>query len=109
MKQLNTPRDVDAAIAGETAILYKHSTSCPISAAAYREVQGFLERNPDAPLFLVDVNAAVEASTHLERTTGIQHHSPQLILFRNGAPAWDASHFEITADALEAELRSSAA
>lgn len=109
MKQLSTPQEVDRAVSGESAILYKHSTTCPISAAAHRQMERFLERRPDAPFYLVDVNDAAEASEHVEARTGIGHASPQLIVFRAGEPVWNASHFDITAEALEEQLGGAAA
>lgn len=104
MKQLTTSREVDSAVEGETAILYKHSTRCPISAAAQKEMEQFLDRHPDAPFYMVDVNSSTEASDHVVESTGIAHQSPQLIVFRNGTPSWHTAHFDITAEALEQQL-----
>ena len=104
MEQLTSIEDVDRAVSGGTAILYKHSTRCPISAAAHEEMQHFLERHPDAPFYVVDVNASPEASRHVETKSGVRHQSPQLILFRDGAVSWTVSHFDITADAVEEEF-----
>jgi bacillithiol system protein YtxJ len=108
MKQLSTSQEVDSAISGETAILYKHSTRCPISAAAHKEMEQFLERNPDAPFFMVDVNDSADVSGYIEQTSGIEHQSPQLILYRNGIPNWNSARFDISADALEAQLSTGA-
>lgn len=104
MQTLTTTQEVDAALARPTAIVYKHSTRCPISAAARGQMENFERRHPDAPLFMVDVIASRDLSRYVENQTGVEHHSPQLILLRDGSPAWDASHFDITADALEREL-----
>lgn len=104
MKHLSTSSEVDSAISNETAILYKHSTSCPISAAAHKEMEHFLEKHPDAPFYMVDVNDSADVSSYVEESTGIQHQSPQLILFRDGSPSWHIAHFNITADALEEQL-----
>ncbi|CAN5333536.1 hypothetical protein BH24GEM2_BH24GEM2_19710 [soil metagenome] len=104
MKQLTSSQEVDSAISGETAILYKHSTRCPISAAAHKEMEQFLERHPDAPFFMVDVNDSAEVSGYIEETSGIEHQSPQLILFRNGIPNWNTARFDISAEALEEQL-----
>lgn len=108
MQQLTSSSEVDSAVSGETAILYKHSTFCPISAAAHEEMQQFLERNPDAPFYMVDVNDSADVSSYVVDKTGIRHQSPQLILFRNGAPSWHTSHFDITAAALEDQLGNAA-
>ncbi|HEX2094415.1 MAG TPA: bacillithiol system redox-active protein YtxJ, partial [Longimicrobiaceae bacterium] len=97
-------QEVDAAFEQERALLYKHSTRCPISAAAHGEVQRLLQRHPDAPVYMLDVNLSRDASRYVAERTGIEHHSPQAILLRGGSPAWHASHLDITADALAEQL-----
>lgn len=104
MKQLSSSRDLDSVFAEKTALLYKHSTRCPISAAAHQQLESFLERNPEAPLYMVDVNASEEVSHYVVEKTGIEHESPQLILLRSGTPIWTTSHFDITADAVAEQL-----
>lgn len=105
MRELSSAQELDSVVSEETAILYKHSTQCPISAAAHQQLDRFMERNPDAPLYLVDVNDSADLSSYVVEKTGIEHQSPQLILFRGGTPAWQASHTGITAEALEEQLR----
>ena len=101
MQRLTSEQEADAVLTQERAILYKHSTRCPISSFAYEEVDAFLERHPDAPVYLVDVIANRATSRYLAAKTGITHHSPQVIMLRDGAPVWDRSHDAITAGALE--------
>lgn len=104
MKDMHTRQDVDDALRQETAILFKHSTRCPISAAARGEMERFMELHPDAPVYTVDVNDATEASQYLAEKTGVEHHSPQVIITRGGQPEWDASHFDVRAQELERQL-----
>lgn len=104
MNELHTVAELESRLAEATTILYKHSTRCPISAAAHRQLETFLERTPDAPLFKVDVHAAADLSDHIAEKTGIEHHSPQLILLRRGEPVWSTAHASITADALAQRL-----
>ena len=73
-------------------IVFKHSNSCPISAAAYREMQKI-----DDEVVLVEVQSAREVSKELADITGIRHESPQVIVFKNGKAVWNASHFEVNA------------
>jgi bacillithiol system protein YtxJ len=104
MKEMHDREDVDAALGEETAILFKHSTRCPISAHARGEMERFMERHPDAPVYTVDVNDDADVSRYLAEKTGIEHHSPQVIVTRRGQPEWDASHFDVRADALASRL-----
>lgn len=76
-------------------ILFKHSAVCGISDRAYRQVAEVNE-----PVMLVVVQAARELSSEIAKQTGIEHESPQAIVFRNGKPVWWASHQQITAAAI---------
>jgi len=48
----------------------------------------------------VDVIGARPVARGLAAACGVPHQSPQAILFRDGQPAWDASHGGITAENL---------
>jgi len=100
MQPLTSADDYDAIRELPIALLYKHSTRCPISATAYREVQQLEEEHPDIPVHVVDVIADRSVARHVAAETGVEHHSPQLILLVRGAVAWAVSHFEVRADLL---------
>jgi bacillithiol system protein YtxJ len=68
--------------------------------SALDEVESFLQQHPNLPAYLVDVRAERPLSQEIAARSGVQHESPQAILLRRGAPLWDASHYEITAEAL---------
>jgi bacillithiol system protein YtxJ len=108
VRQMTSKQDVDDALGQDTAILFKHSTRCPISAAARGEMERFLELRPDAPVYTVDVHAATDASRYLAEKTGIEHHSPQVIVARGGRPEWHANHFDVRADELQRRVGGSA-
>jgi bacillithiol system protein YtxJ len=76
-------------------VILKHSTTCPMSAAAYREMSTF-----EGEVALVEVQRARELSREIENKTGIKHESPQILILRNGQVVWDASHFQITSEAV---------
>lgn len=104
MKQLRTEEEAEAAFVDEVALVYKHSTRCPVSLMAHAEVERFAEAHPEVPVYLVDVVFGRPVSRLVAERTGIVHHSPQAILLRGGEPAWEASHLGITAGALERGL-----
>lgn len=84
-------------------LIFKHSLTCPISSAAFREYETFLkdcEEGGSVEYHLVEVQNAREVSDAIETRSGIRHESPQAILFRDGQPVWHASHFAITAKSL---------
>ena len=104
MQTLASSRDLDAALAADTALVFKNSTTCPISAAARREVEVLLWRRPDAPLYVLDIHRAADLSADVARQSGIEHESPQMILFERGKPVWHASHYAISAAEVERAL-----
>jgi len=83
--------------------LFKHSTTCPISAAAHRQVAAYLaDRGDDAtPVLLIKVIESRPVSNAIAAALGVTHQSPQMILLRNGQAVWNASHGSITAAALK--------
>lgn len=87
----------------EPILLYKHSTTCPISARAQGRIQLLDDDAP--PVYEVVVQTSRALSKRIEREFGIQHESPQAILVDRGNPIWDASHSEIREDAIREAAR----
>ena len=81
-------------------VIFKHSLTCPISAAAYDEMTAF-----DGEVALLEVQRSRELSQEIEDRLGVVHESPQVIVLRNGQVVWNASHFRITADAVAGAVR----
>jgi bacillithiol system protein YtxJ len=67
-------------------------------------VQEFVRRQPEIPIFLVDVLSQRPLSQVVAVRLGIQHESPQAIVLRRGTPCWHASHYDVTAEALAKEV-----
>lgn len=82
-------------------VLFKHSTTCPISAGVYEVV-----RNVEGEINIVIVQSARAISNEIAARTGIRHESPQAIVIKNGEPIYNASHYDITTGDLEREMRS---
>ncbi|MGI8918688.1 MAG: bacillithiol system redox-active protein YtxJ [Pyrinomonadaceae bacterium] len=83
-------------------VIFKHSTTCPISAAAYNEMEQLA-----GEVVLVEVQRARELSREIEKQTGIRHESPQVLVLENGKVVWNASHFKVKAGAVEEALHRS--
>jgi len=77
-------------------VVFKHSTTCPISAAAYNEMSSF-----EGEVALVEVQNARSLSKEIEQKTGVAHESPQVLVLRKGKVVWDASHWKVRADAVQ--------
>jgi bacillithiol system protein YtxJ len=81
-------------------VLFKHSVTCPISAAVYREIE-----NLDADVHIVVVQSARNVSNEIATRTGIRHESPQAIVLKDGKPVYQASHYSVKAEEVNAKLK----
>lgn len=84
----------------QPVMLFKHSTTCPISAAAYQQMS-----RSGGPVSLVVVQTARDISREIETRTGVRHESPQAIILRNGQAVWSATHWKITTDAVQSAVK----
>ncbi|BBW95217.1 bacillithiol system redox-active protein YtxJ [Geobacillus sp. FSL W8-0032] len=102
MKKLETIEQFER-LKSETGrfLFVKHSLTCPISRAAFRECETFAADHPELPVYCLYVQEARPLSNHIAETTGVKHESPQALLFENGRVVWHASHGNITYATLE--------
>ncbi|KUO69973.1 MAG: general stress protein [Desulfosporosinus sp. BRH_c37] len=78
-------------------ILFKHSTVCPISSRAWREVQNFIKDSSDEVLVgMIKVIEARPVSNQAAEELGLKHQSPQVLLVSERQVLWHASHQEVT-------------
>jgi len=78
-------------------IIFKHSTTCPISARAWREVQDFIQESSDEVLVvMIKVIESRPVSNLATESLGIKHQSPQALLLNKGQVLWHASHQTVT-------------
>lgn len=97
---LTTPEEVDAFLAEHpTAAIFKAGT-CHKTMQGFSVVETFLKQY-DLPMGFIRVVDWRPASNHVAQTTGIVHHSPQFILFKNGQSVFDVDNWDITPEALE--------
>ena len=97
MRDVNTMEELEAALAEPMMVLLKHGATCPISRAARRELAEFCTASPDTRVCAIEVTGRRALSDEIARRLGVRHASPQLFVLRDGAIAWQASHFEISA------------
>ncbi|MGB2871894.1 bacillithiol system redox-active protein YtxJ [Psychrobacillus psychrotolerans] len=79
-------------------LVFKHSTTCPVSAHAYGEFTAF-SNSIESYLVKVIENRAV--SNEISKDLGIQHESPQAFVIANSDVVWNASHWKITKKELD--------
>ena len=73
--------------------VYKHSTTCPISAMAAQVVQG---HEFDRPVYWVNVIEQRPLSNWVADSYGLTHQSPQLLKLTGGQVEQHWSHYDIS-------------
>lgn len=106
LKNSDDWRQVLEASSDRPALVFKHSTTCPISAGAWREFESYLNSGPNenADYVMVKVIESRGVSSQIANDLGIRHQSPQVILVRDRQAVWDTSHGRITARSLRKAL-----
>ena len=56
MRKIESAGDLEMMLDADRAILFKHSTNCGFSAAAWRQVAKFVEKFPAAEVFVITVS-----------------------------------------------------
>ena len=83
------------------AVLLKHSIRCPVSFSVKNEFDTFVSScKQKHSFYIVDVIAQRHISNAIAEKSGLQHKSPQVLIFVNGAVVWNESHYAITVEAL---------
>jgi bacillithiol system protein YtxJ len=86
-------------------VIFKHSTSCSISATAKGRLERqWAESKMEATPYYLDRLAYRPVSNQVARTFDIGHESPQLLLIRDGACVYDASHLGIRLEEVKKHL-----
>ncbi|WP_174615512.1 bacillithiol system redox-active protein YtxJ [Virgibacillus ihumii] len=89
-------------------LLFKHSTTCPISAGAFKEYNAFLDSAEDnLDGYMVKVIESRDISNEIADKTSVKHESPQIFLIKDKEVLWNTSHSKITVDAIKDALNQS--
>jgi len=84
-------------------LIYKHSTRCNISRAAFDR----LERKWDASAvggvkrYFLDLISYRDISNTIANMFEVEHHSPQILVISNGRSVLDLSHYDIDFDRIK--------
>lgn len=101
IQQLTSLEQWEQALQGSSnkpLLVFKHSTTCPISAGAHEEFMNFVKDSEQSPVdfSLVRVIEERPVSNAIAENLGVKHASPQAILIQDGQAVWDTSHWHIT-------------
>ncbi|MFD2408862.1 bacillithiol system redox-active protein YtxJ [Paenibacillus rhizoplanae] len=101
IQQIHTKEELEQYI-GQPGkkLLFKHSTTCPISAKANEEFQAYAQHS-DTPAAVVHVIEDRPVSNQIAEDLGIKHESPQIFLLEDSEVRWNTSHWKITQKAIK--------
>jgi bacillithiol system protein YtxJ len=101
MHALTTPEEVDHFVHSHPiAAIFKAGT-CHKTMQGWGNLERMLRDRRQIPVGIIRVVEHRPASNHLAEITGITHHSPQVILFRDGQAIFDLDNWDITLEKLE--------
>ena len=107
---LATLQELDAALARSSTspvLIFKHSSTCGLSAMAAEEVTAWLDTaHIAAEVYVVDVRHSRPVSQAVAERLKVRHESPQVLLVQAGTVTWHRSHSGVTAAAIERALSS---
>ncbi len=103
LEQLQT---IKAESASQPVLIFKHSTTCSISATAldrFERGHGKISEDKDIKYYYLDLLNHRDVSREIAQVFDVEHQSPQAILIKSEKPVYAASHYEISiADVVEA-------
>ena len=97
---LTTPDEVETFLAENPLSGVFKAGTCHKTMQGFGVLETFL-KDHELPIGFIRVVDWRGASNHIAARTGIQHQSPQLIVFKDGEPVFDVDNWNITADVLE--------
>jgi bacillithiol system protein YtxJ len=79
-------------------VIFKHSTSCSISAMALNRLERSWDNKEmsNVKAYYLDLIAYRDISNAVAEKFGIMHQSPQVLLIKNGESVYDESHMGIS-------------
>ena len=87
-------------------LLFKHSYTCGVSMEALEELVAHMSESATAAQYaMVTVQTHRAVSNAVAQQLGVRHETPQALLIRDGKVVWSASHFRVTAAAVEDAIR----
>lgn len=98
LKTVNEWYDVLEQSTENPLFVLKHSTTCPVSAAAYN---AFESSAAGVPKYFLKVRESRPVSDEIESNLRVEHQSPQLFLLKDGKAVWHATHYSISGPQIE--------
>ena len=98
IQQLETIKEESVS---QPVAIFKHSTRCSISSMALSRFEKEWNENTNVELYFLDLLAHRTISDLIAQRSGVQHQSPQVIVFIDGEVIHHSSHNGISAELIE--------
>ena len=98
---------IDAIIkesASKPVVIYKHSTSCPVSSDAKRRLEN-AEQPENIDFYYLDLLRYRAISNEIAARFHVTHKSPQVLLIQNGECVYNESHMKVQMKDIEAQVK----
>ncbi|MCI1187986.1 bacillithiol system redox-active protein YtxJ [Hymenobacter sp. DH14] len=90
----------------QPVLIFKHSTTCSISAAAKGKIERqWADSGLTLPIYYLDLLRFRPISAQIAEQFGVRHESPQLLLIKDGECVYDASHMGIRLNDVQAAVK----
>jgi len=89
--------EIDSLPSDKTAVIFKHSTTCGISAGAKNRLEvEWPKLEGEIVFYYLDLLSYRHISNEIASRYGVRHESPQIIVINGGKATHDTSHHRIS-------------
>ena len=101
---LDQLEDIIEISAERPVVIFKHSTRCSISRMALKNFENDFDINDKVTPYYLDLLNYKNISSEIADRFNVVHHSPQLLLIKNGKSVYDVSHDGIDVGLLKKKI-----
>ena len=107
LERLEQIQEIETRSHSKPCVIFKHSTRCSISSMAKFRLEDHWDfRQEEVEVYFLDLIRYRTISNAIAEKFAVYHESPQLLLLRNGAVTYDASHLDISVEELRESFTS---
>lgn len=105
LENLDQLQAIDETSSSKYAIIFKHSTRCPISTVAKLRLNSKWSKDSETfDFYYLDLIKHRDISNEIESRYQVKHESPQVIVVKDAEAIYDNSHLDISIKDLESVL-----
>ena len=99
-------RDIAENVSHSTyCVIFKHSTTCSLSAIAKHRMKDLTAAGPkDFLFYYLDLLSYRSVSNYIADSFDIRHESPQVLVIKDGKCIYNESHLSINIDSVKSQI-----